>query len=123
MIKSKYGNKKVIVDGVKFDSKLEFFMDQMLKAHNIEYEFQVEIELIPSHRINKTSIRKSSVIVDFVIKRDDKIFYVDTKGFPTDTSKLKYKLLGYNKLNEGANFEIVWLKNKSEVIDFINKMK
>ncbi len=122
-MRSKYGNKKVVSNGIKYDSKLEAFMYQMLKAHDIEFEFQVEIELIPKHRINFVAVRRTFMKVDFVIKSDSEVIYVDTKGFATDTSKLKYKMLGYKKLKEDAMFRIVWLKTKTEVIDFINKLK
>ncbi len=120
---NKYRNKKIINDGIKYDSKLEFFMAQMLKAHDIEFDFQVEVELIPKHKINGNLIRRSVVRVDFVIKNENEVLYIDTKGFATDTSKLKYKLLGYLKLQEGAKFKIIWLQTKGEVIDFINKIK
>ena len=42
---NKYGNVKVERDGVKFDSKLERTMYDMLKKFNIPFEFQVTEEL------------------------------------------------------------------------------
>ena len=41
MIKrSKYGNKKIEVNGVKFDSKLEMYCYDLLTKLNFEFEFQ-----------------------------------------------------------------------------------
>jgi len=123
MKRTKYGNKKIEFGGVKFDSKLEMYAYQLMKGYNIDFEFQVPIELIPSHRINGKAIRKCSTIVDFVIKDENSIIYLDTKGYATETAKLKYKMLGYKKLQEGADFQIVWLKNKKEVLEFVNKLR
>lgn len=123
MIRRKYGNKKIEFEGVKFDSKLELYAHQLLKSYNVAFKFQVRIELIPKHRINGKAVRKTDIIVDFVIELDDSIIYMDTKGFATDTSKLKYKMLGYKKLLEGADFEIIWLHNREEVLEFINKIR
>jgi len=119
----KYGNKKTVWNGIKFDSKLEEYAYKLLDAYNVEFEFQVPIELIPKHRLNGKAVRKAVVIVDFVIKIDGKVIYMDTKGYATDTSKLKYKMLGWKKLQEEANFEITWLQSKGAVLEFVNKLK
>ena len=49
---NKYGNVKVERDGVKFDSKLERTMYDMLKKFNIPFEFQVTEEF---QRLNRQS--------------------------------------------------------------------
>lgn len=121
--KSKYGNKKTVWNGIKFDSKLEEYAYRLLDAHNVKFEFQVPIELIPKHTINGVTVRKTYMKVDFVIRKEDKVIYMDTKGFATDIAKLKYKMLGHKKLLEGAEFEIHWLKGKKEVLEFVNKVK
>lgn len=121
--KNKYGNKKTTWNGIKFDSKLEEYAYRLMEAHGIEFEFQVPIELIPEHRINGKAVRKTEVIVDFVIKTDEKVIYMDTKGFATQVAKLKYKMLGYKKLQEEANFEIHWLKSNKAVLEFVNNIK
>lgn len=120
---NKYGNKKTSWNGVEFDSKLEEYAYRLMQAYGIEFEFQVPVELIPAHRINGKAVRKASVKVDFVIKNEDSIIYMDTKGYATDVAKLKYKMLGWKKHQEGANFDIVWLKNKKAVLEFVNKLK
>jgi len=106
MHRPKYGNKKVIVDGVKFDSQLERYCYDMFNKFKIPFKFQVEYELQPAFR-------------DSAGKDQGKTMIVDTKGHATELSKVKYKMLNYqlNKIN--ASYEIVWLKNKKKVNDFI----
>lgn len=123
MYRNKYGNKKVEWDGIKFDSKLELYAYQLMQTHGIEFEFQVEIELIPKHRLNGKGIRRTFMKVDFIIRTDEKVIYMDTKGWATDVSKLKYKMLGYKQLCEEEEFEIVWLSNKKKVMEFVNSLK
>jgi len=120
---NKYGNKKTIWNGVSFDSRLEEYAYRIMMDADIDFEFQVPIELVPKHRINGEAIRKASVKVDFVIKDGDSLIYMDTKGFATDVAKLKYKLLGWIKTVANENFSIVWLKNQKEVREFVNKIK
>lgn len=118
----KYGNKKVIIDGVKFDSKLELFCFNLLKSMNIEFEFQKQIVLFDKFKYNGKSIRQLTIVVDFVVNHNGSVIYIDSKGFPTETSKIKYKLLKMS-LKDTDNTDVVWLKNKKEVTEYINKIK
>jgi len=120
--KGKYGNKKEIVDGVKFDSRLEMYCHAELKRVGIEFIFQEKIELIPKFRYNTQNIRAITMLVDFVVLFGGKRIYVDTKGMPTEVSKIKYKMLRYH-LREQENTDVVWLKNKKEVNSFISSLK
>lgn len=121
MQRRKYGNKKIVVDGVKFDSKLEHYCYGYLQLIGVDFDFQHRITLVDKFRFNDKGIRALTMIVDFVVKKDEKTIYVDTKGFPTEVSKIKYKLLR-NQLKEIDNTDVVWLKNKKEVNEFINSL-
>lgn len=100
---NKYFNKKVIVDGIKFDSKKEAkrFQELMIlkKAGLIdELELQKVFELQPKYINNKgESIRSITYKCDFFYYDKQKEQYIveDTKGFRTDTYKLKKKLFEY----------------------------
>jgi hypothetical protein len=116
--KNKYGNKKIEIQGVKFDSKLELYCYNLLKERNINFDFQKTIILVDKFRFSGKGIRELTIIVDFVVYIGDRVVYVDTKGFPTEVSKIKYKLLR-NKLKDNANNEVVWLHNKKEVDEYI----
>ena len=123
MIKrNKYGNKKIVVNGLKFDSKLEHYCHGLLTISQIDFDFQHKIVLVEKFRFENKGVRAMTLIVDFVIRHGVKTIYLDTKGFATETSKLKYKLLK-NKLKEDENASVVWLKNKKEVNEYINSLK
>jgi len=118
---SKYGNKKIELDGVKFDSKLELFCYQQLKSLGIEFEFQRAILLQESFRFKGKWIRPITMIVDFVIHHDGQKIYIDTKGFATETSKLKYKMLKFLEKDDSI-VDVIWLHSQKEVKDFINDL-
>jgi len=115
---SKYGNKKIELDGVKFDSKLELFCYQQLKSLGIEFEFQRAILLQESFRFKGKWIRPITMIVDFVIHHDGQKIYIDTKGFATETSKLKYKMLKFLEKDDSI-VDVIWLHSQKEVKDFL----
>ena len=100
---NKYFNKKVIVDGIKFDSKKEakrYTELIMLKRAGLikELELQKVFELQPKYTNNKGEhIRSITYKSDFFYYDNQKEQYIveDTKGFRTDTYKLKKKLFEY----------------------------
>lgn len=99
---SKYYSRKVIIDGIKFDSKKEgnryLELKLLLKARKIrDLELQKKFELLPKYKINNKTIRAISYIADFVywdISKNEMIIE-DTKGFKTEVYKLKKKLFEY----------------------------
>ncbi|SMB95469.1 Protein of unknown function [Desulfonispora thiosulfatigenes DSM 11270] len=98
--KSKYGSRKKEIDGITFDSVKEARKYSELKllkrAGEIkDFELQPEFELQPGYR-NKDGkkIRPITYRADFkVIYPNDKIEYIDTKGFRTKEYLLKKKML------------------------------
>ena len=100
--KSKYHNTKVEYNGIKFDSVREMRHYQLLEYRQKigeikELKLQVPYELIPKYKMNDKTIRKTTYVADFVYydTRDNKIHVVDTKGFRTETYKLKKKMFEY----------------------------
>ena len=70
MQRSKYFSKKVVIDGIKFDSKKEGEYYQKLKLLEKEgkiknLELQKEYELQPSFKINNKTRRKTTYRADF----------------------------------------------------------
>ena len=105
---SKYKNKKVEWQGIKFDSIKErdryLILKDMERLGQIEdLKLQVKYELIPSYEINGRKVRNVSYIADFVYfkihnKKNIQIkelIVEDCKGFKTDIYKLKKKLFEY----------------------------
>lgn len=96
---SKYGSRKVTVDGMTFDSRKEYlrFCELRLleKAGEItDLKTQVKFELIPSQKLDgKVVERPVHYIADFVYKQGGRTVVEDTKGFKTKDYILKRKLM------------------------------
>lgn len=120
--RNKYGNTKVIIEGVKFDSKLEAFLYKILKDNGMDFDFQVNIELVPKFRFQYENIRALNMRVDFLLRYNGREIYIDTKGFATSESKIKYKLLK-NKFKAEPHVNIIWLKTQKEVNAYIGRLK
>lgn len=120
--RTKYGNKKLEVNGVKFDSKLELFCHDLLTKMNFDFEFQKKIILIDGFRYNKKAIRPITLTVDFVVKHNDIDYYIDIKGFATDVSKIKYKMLRY-QLKDNPKTDVLWLHSQRAIIQFLTNLK
>jgi hypothetical protein len=95
-IMSKYHNKQVTVDGIRFDSIREANRWQELKLMERAGEIsglarQVRIEIIPKTKL----FRAAYYIPDFVYvdNRTGKTIYEDAKGYRTKEYQLKKKLL------------------------------
>ncbi|MDB4350119.1 DUF1064 domain-containing protein [bacterium] len=93
----KYGNKKTVVNGIKFDSKWEaeryLYIKSLERAGRVkDIELQVRYNLI----VNDQKI--CAYIADFRYKREDKDgewheIVEDAKGVETPEFKLKKKLM------------------------------
>ena len=97
--KSKYGSRKVTIDGVTYDSLKEYhrFCDLKLmqRAGIITgLQRQVKYELIPTQRINGKGIeRPVNDYADFVYKMDRQLVVEDVKGYKTPEYVIKRKLM------------------------------
>lgn len=125
---NKYGNKKIKAYGVTFDSMLEKHCYDLLSKFKIDFVFKPRVELQRSFEFNLTTYRAIEMVPDFKISFGNNIIYLDTKGYATAESKLKYKMLAFllneeeisSKLETG--YEIIWLKTKEEVNRFVMKL-
>lgn len=102
MLGNKYGNKKVFIDGIKFDSKREanyYSKLKLLEKGQVikDLELQKAYELQPSFKLGNKTYRKITYLADFCYKttEDDKLHVVDTKGFRTKEYMLKKKMMAY----------------------------
>lgn len=97
---NKYHNKKVVINGIKFDSKKEYsyylklkLMEQAGLIWNLE--LQKKYILQSSFTFNGKIIREISYKADFVYEDKDGLHVIDVKGgnaTKTDVYKLKRKL-------------------------------
>lgn len=111
-MRSKYGSRKTIVDGISFDSKKEasryrelLLLERAGKIGNLRR--QVKYVLIPAQYENPDSPTKSgrgkclerecSYVADFVydvlVKPEQVEIVEDTKGFRTEAYKIKRKMM------------------------------
>lgn len=96
--KNKYRNKKTIVDGITFDSKMEaqyYSYLNLLKVNGIveDFEMQKEFVLQDSFKKNGKTIRAIKYKADFVvIYKDGHIEVIDIKGAITKEFAIKRKL-------------------------------
>ena len=96
---SKYGNKKVEINGIQFDSKREakrwLELDAMAKAGVIQnLRRQVWYELLPHQRIDGKLVEKAvSYVADFVYEQNGETVVEDSKGHRTKDYILKRKMM------------------------------
>lgn len=94
---NKYKNKKVVVDNILFDSKKEANYYTKLKilkdAGKItDLELQKKFILQDKFTLNSKTYRAITYVADFVYKENGQVHVVDTKGYRTETYKIKKKL-------------------------------
>ncbi|WP_191992111.1 DUF1064 domain-containing protein [Peribacillus tepidiphilus] len=98
MMISKYGSKKVEVDGIVFDSKAEANYYKQLKwlqEHKqiLFFRMQPRYLLQEAFKKNGKNFRKIEYVADFEIHHNDgSIEVIDVKGIETEAFKIKRKL-------------------------------
>lgn len=101
--KMKYGNKKTVSSGLRFDSKKEAKQYEKLKVLELigeisDLQTQVKFSLIPSQYegIGKQRAcveRECSYLADFTFIRNGSLVVQDAKGFKTPEYRIKKKLM------------------------------
>lgn len=101
MGKAKYGNRKVEVDGITFDSAMEaryYKHLKLLKEQRIveDFELQPKFVLLDKFKKNGKTYRAITYNADFKVKYSDgNIEVVDVKGMVTQQFELRRKLFEY----------------------------
>lgn len=97
---NKYRNKKVIVNGIKFDSIAESKRYKELKL--LEHQgiiknlkLQPSFVLQPSYKKNNKTIRAITYRADFSYLENNKYIVEDVKGFYTKEFRIKEKMFNY----------------------------
>lgn len=96
---TKYGSRKITIDGISFDSAKEARRYDELKTLERagaiqDLQLQVKFELIPSQRLDgKVVERPCTYLADFVYMENGKKIVEDTKGFRTKDYIIKRKLM------------------------------
>jgi hypothetical protein len=115
---------KVHKHGLKFDSKLELYMYELLVKSKLRFDFQVEYLLFDKIKYNKETLRKMTLTVDFVVYLKDCLVIVDTKGFFRPENKLRWKMFKYFLASRGKfTPEIFFPSSQAACIEMIEKLK
>lgn len=101
---NKYRNKKVVRNGITYDSQKEANRHAVLKLLERsgkirDLQRQVKFELLPAQRekmgTGKVIERACSYIADFTYYENGVLVVEDTKGYKTPEYKLKKKMMLY----------------------------
>lgn len=97
---NKYGNKKVLIDGIKFDSMAEGRRYKELKLMQRagiikELQLQPKFLLQESFKKNGKTYRKIEYSADFKYIEKGKVVVEDVKGKETEVFRIKHKLFEY----------------------------
>lgn len=111
MNRSKYGAKKITIDGYTFDSKDEgkyYEYLKKLKAQNkiLNFELQPKYELQPGFKKNGKTYRAITYAPDFLIYHlDGTEELIDVKGMSTQQGELRKKIFDYKY----PELKLTWL--------------
>ena len=107
---NKYSNRKVVVDGKIFDSKIEanryIELKLLEKAGEISnLQLQPRFLLQEAFRKNGKSYRKIEYVADFMYLQNGKYIVEDVKGMQTEVFKLKHKI--FEKMYPDLELKII----------------
>ena len=95
---SKYNNKKVEVNGIKFPSQLEasyyeYLLEQQKQGIVKSFDMQVPFILLDGYEIGERKVQPIKLVLDFVVEyADGRVEYQDTKGMCKPVDLIKKKL-------------------------------
>lgn len=123
--KNKYKNKKVTLDGITFDSKLEKYMYGLLNFHKIPFQLKPKWEIQAAFTYDGQAVRSIRMEPDFVISTTPgfDLAVVDTKGMITKEWKIKVKLLKNNFKKQGTQIPIFTPTSETECQKTIIQLK
>ncbi|MCI9976249.1 DUF1064 domain-containing protein [Clostridioides difficile] len=120
MLLSKYNNKKIVIDGIKFDSKDEseyylYLKERKANGEIKDFGLQQKFELQPKFKKDGKNYRAITYTVDFAIyKWNGEVIYIDVKGYSTQQGELRKKLFDYKYQDK----ILIWIsKSKKYGVD------
>ncbi|AWZ48436.1 hypothetical protein C3495_06225 [Clostridiaceae bacterium 14S0207] len=111
MAKSKYGAKKIVIDGITFDSKDEgryylYLKDLKAKGKILNFELQPKYELQPGFKKNGKTYRAITYTPDFLIYHlNGTEELIDIKGMSTQQGEMRRKMFDYKY----PNLNLTWI--------------
>jgi hypothetical protein len=119
----KIKSKKIVIDGMEFDSLLEGRCYVALRDAGIKFEVQKEFPIIPSFKYCGKAIRPMRWTADYYLP--DLNIVCEAKGLPNESFPLRLKMFmwRYSLEKGGGEPEVFLVKNSKEIGDFINYVK
>jgi predicted nuclease of restriction endonuclease-like RecB superfamily len=121
---SKYGNTKVDLYGIKFDSKLELYVYQMFKSKKYDIrrceDSFLLIDKFKHYNVLKgklEGIRAVKYTPDFLVRRGNETIVLEVKGFPSKDYPLRKKMFLQKYGNDYMFIEIHSQKECLQVLD------
>lgn len=111
---------KTVIDNIQFDSKLEGYMYSLLKMNRIAFELKPKFELQPKFKYFTTYIRAITYTSDFYLPDFD--ILIDTKGFKTEASDIRIKMLKHCFYKQGKSVHVLTPKNNKECETLLLKL-
>lgn len=111
MSASKYKSKKIIIDGITFDSKDEadyysYLLDQKERGLIKDFSLQEKFVLQPKFRKDGKAYREITYTVDFsVVQNDGQTVYIDVKGYTTQQGEMRKKMFDFQHPDK----KLVWV--------------
>ena len=108
---TKYNNKKIVADGITFDSKEEYRYYELLKEKKaqgliVNFELQPKYLLQPAFKYSGKTIRAIHYIADFLIYHlDGTEEVIDIKGMAVPVALMKRKMMQYRY----PELKLTWL--------------
>ena len=125
---NKFNAKKTVVDGIKFDSKIESQYYLHLKKEKEkglieDFSLQPAYELQPKFEYMGVKRVAIKYVADFIVQYNDgSEIIIDVKGQPTADAKLKRKLFEYKYPDKHLRW-IVWVAKRGGWINYDDNEK
>lgn len=123
--KHKYGAQKVVAEGEKFDSKIEYFFFQLLTYEKIPFVQKKKYVLEHGFNYGNEKIKPIEIIPDFSITNEGGLLIaiVDTKGVETKDWKIKWKLLKKKLSDLNTSIPLFTPHNRAECHQVITDLR
>ena len=108
---------KLVYNGVEYDSRREAHLAKSLTESGIQFDHQVQVELMEGFKLNGETIRPITIVVDFLVAGE---FFIDVKGIEMEVFKIKWKLLK-NKLRDTKKY--ITIHKDSEIQGLVALIK
>ena len=110
---TKYNNKSITVDGIRFQSKHEALYYELLKEKKaagliLNYELQPRYELQPAFKRNGKTVRAITYTADFLIYHNDgseEVVDIKSIGTATQQGLIRRKMFWY----QFPDMKLIWL--------------